>query len=67
MNLGLLVDTSMSQQKVLEREREAASRFFDDVLRMPEDQVFLMQFDMNIYLKQEFTSISANSRMPWCL
>jgi VWFA-related protein len=56
LNLGLLVDTSMSQQKVLGREREAASRFFDDVLRMPEDQVFLMQFDMNIYLKQEFTS-----------
>jgi len=56
LNLGLLVDTSMSQQKVLERERAAASRFFDDVLRMPEDQVFLMQFDMNIYLKQEFTS-----------
>ena len=56
LNLGLLVDTSMSQEKVLGREREAASRFFDDVLRMPEDQVFLMQFDMNIYLKQEFTS-----------
>jgi len=56
LKLGLLVDTSMSQQKVLNAERVAASQFFDDVLRLPEDQVFLMQFDMNIYLKQEFTS-----------
>lgn len=54
--LGLLVDTSASQEKVMEAERVAASEFFQDVLRLPDDRVFLMQFDMNISLKQEFTA-----------
>jgi VWFA-related protein len=56
LKLGLLVDTSASQEKVMPEERAAASRFFDEILRLPQDRVFLMQFDMNVYVKQEFTS-----------
>src|SRR5881394_306540 len=33
LTLGLLVDTSMSQRKVLEAERRASFRFLDQVLR----------------------------------
>jgi len=55
LKLGLLVDASATQQNVMNAEG-AASQFFDDVLRLPDDRVFLMQFDMNIYVKQEFTA-----------
>src|ERR1041384_1554438 len=41
LTLGLMVDTSMSQQKVLVEERSASFRFLDQVLR-PQDQVFIM-------------------------
>jgi VWFA-related protein len=56
LKLGLLIDTSMSQQKVLNAERGAASRFLDQVLRQAQDQVFLVQFDMAVDVKQGFTS-----------
>ena len=46
----------MSQQKVLNAERGAAARFLDKVLRLPQDQVFLMQFDMAVQVKQAFTA-----------
>ncbi len=56
LTLGLLIDTSMSQQKVLGDERGASFRFIDQVLREATDQVFLMQFDMVAQVKQELTS-----------
>ncbi len=56
LTLGLLVDTSMSQQKVLESERTACFHFLDQVLRENKDQVFIMQFDMAVMLRQEPTS-----------
>lgn len=56
LKLGLLVDTSVSQDKVITAERVAASHFFDDILRLPEDRVFLAQFDNKIVLKQDFTA-----------
>jgi len=55
LTLGLMVDTSMSQQKVLVEERSASFRFLDQVLR-PQDQVFIMQFDMGVQLRQPLTS-----------
>ena len=56
LTIGLMVDTSMSQQKVLDAERGASFRFLDQVLRENEDQVFIMQFDMAIRLRQDLTS-----------
>ena len=55
LTLGLMVDTSMSQQKVLVEERSASFRFLDQVLRA-QDQVFIMQFDMGVQLRQPLTS-----------
>ena len=51
-----MVDTSMSQRKVMDAERAACYRFLDQVLRPNKDQVFIMQFDMSVQLKQELTS-----------
>jgi len=56
LTIGLMVDTSMSQEKVLDAERGASFRFLDQVLRENKDQVFIMQFDMAIRLRQDLTS-----------
>lgn len=56
LTLGLMVDTSMSQKRVLEAERGASFRFLDEVLREKKDQVFIMQFDMGVQLRQPLTS-----------
>lgn len=54
--LGLLIDTSMSQERVLDAERGACFRFLDRVLRERQDQVFVMQFDMGVFLMQGLTN-----------
>ena len=56
LTLGLMVDTSMSQQRVIEAERAASFRFLDRVLRENKDQVFIMQFDASVQMRQELTS-----------
>jgi len=56
LTLGLMVDTSMSQRRVLESERTASFRFLDQVLRQAKDQVFIMQFDTSVILRQGLTS-----------
>jgi VWFA-related protein len=56
LTLGLMVDTSMSQRRVLDSERTASFRFLDQVLRESKDQVFIMQFDMAMILRQALTS-----------
>src|SRR5271154_3715208 len=38
LTLGLMVDTSMSQRRVLESERTASFTFLDQVLRQAKDQ-----------------------------
>ena len=55
LTLGLMVDTSMSQRKVMAAERGASSRFLEAILR-PKDRIFIMQFDMAVQLKLEPTS-----------
>ena len=60
LTLGLMVDTSMSQQRVLDAERGASFRFFDQVLRETKDQVFIMQFDLAVQLAQPLTSSRRN-------
>lgn len=56
LTLGLMVDTSVSQQRVIDAERGASMRFVDQVLRENKDHVFLIQFDMTVRMRQELTS-----------
>jgi VWFA-related protein len=56
LTLGLMVDTSMSQRRVLDAERQASFRFLEQVLRDGRDQVFIMQFDISIQVRQQLTS-----------
>jgi len=54
--LGLMVDTSGSQIRVLDQERGASLRFLDQVVRETKDRVFLMQFDSAVQIRQPLTS-----------
>ena len=56
LTLGLLVDTSLSQRRVLEQEREASYRFLDHVLREDKDHAFVIHFDREVELLQDLTS-----------
>ena len=56
LTLGLLVDTSMSQRRVLGEERSASYRFLDQVLREDKDLAFLIHFDRDVELLQDLTS-----------
>jgi VWFA-related protein len=56
LTLGLMVDTSGSQGRVLNAERGASLRFLDQVVRDKTDQVFIMQFDSAVTLRQPLTS-----------
>jgi VWFA-related protein len=56
LTLGLMVDTSGSQRKVLDAERGASLHFLDQVVREQKDRVFIMQFDTNVLLRQSLTS-----------
>jgi VWFA-related protein len=54
--VGLMVDTSMSQERVIEPERTACFHFLDQVLRENKDKIFIVQFDMNVDVRQDMTS-----------
>src|SRR4029077_13104462 len=54
--LGLLVDTSMSQRRVLPEERGASQSFLDNMLRGGQDQAFVIHFDREVELLQGLTS-----------
>lgn len=56
LTIGLLVDTSMSQRRVLDAERGASFRFIDQVLRENKDHFFIIQFDMNVQFRQTLTT-----------
>lgn len=55
LTLGLMVDTSGSQRKVMDAERGASLRFLDQVVREKKDQVFIMQFDSVVQMRQDLT------------
>jgi VWFA-related protein len=55
LTLGMLIDTSGSQQRVLEMEKEVGSAFLKDILR-PKDLAFVISFDVNVDLLQDFTN-----------
>jgi VWFA-related protein len=55
LTLGLLVDTSMSQRRVLGEEKSASYKFLDRVLRQ-QDQAFVIHFDHDTELLQDLTN-----------
>src|SRR5450432_557372 len=59
LTLGLLVDTSGSQRRVLNDERSASFRFLEQVLREDKDLAFIIHFDFEIELLQDLTSSRA--------
>jgi VWFA-related protein len=59
LTLGLLVDTSASQRRVLGQEKTASFRFLDKVLRVEKDRTFIIHFDHESELLQDLTSSRA--------
>ncbi len=58
LTLGLLVDTSWSQRRVLDEERAASKNFLLQVVRENKDKAFLIHFDQEVELLQDLTSSS---------
>jgi VWFA-related protein len=56
MTIGLMVDTSGSQRRVLGKEKTATSDFISQVLREDKDKAFLIKFDAEAEEMQELTS-----------
>jgi Ca-activated chloride channel family protein len=54
LSLGLAIDTSVSQGRLLGAEQEAAKKFVSEVLRSG-DQAFVMNFDADVNLLKDFT------------
>jgi VWFA-related protein len=54
ITLGLLIDTSGSEQNRLGAEQEAASRFLERVMRKG-DEAMVMSFDLDVDLLADFT------------
>ncbi len=55
LTVGLLIDTSMSQRKVLDDERTASSAFLDKMLAPNRDKAFIIQFAHQVELLQDVT------------
>jgi VWFA-related protein len=56
LTLGLLVDTSLSQRRVLDQERSASHSFLDQMVREDRDKAFIIHFDREVELLQDLTS-----------
>ena len=59
LTVGLLVDTSLSQRRILEQERSAGSEFFSRVVDETKDQAFVLSFDFEVKLLQDLTNSKA--------
>jgi len=55
LTLGILIDTSPSQTRVLDMEKQVGGEFLDQILR-EKDLAFVIGFDVDIDLLQDFTS-----------
>jgi VWFA-related protein len=55
LTMGILVDTSPSQERVLPLEQQEAKAFVRQVVR-PKDMAFVLHFDSEVELLQDFTS-----------
>ena len=55
LTLGLLVDVSGSQRRVLGEERRASYAFLEQVVREDKDQAFVIQFERDVELVKDLT------------
>ena len=55
LTLGMLIDSSGSQQRVLDMEKEVGASFLESTLRK-NDEAFVISFDVDITLLQDFTN-----------
>jgi VWFA-related protein len=55
LTLGILLDTSASQTRVLPLEQQSGAEFLKDVLKA-KDQAFLVSFDVDVDLLQDYTN-----------
>ncbi len=55
LTLGLLIDISASQERLIDIERQAAAAFFSSVIR-PKDEAFLISFGKSTDLLQDYTN-----------
>ncbi|MGA7459581.1 MAG: VWA domain-containing protein, partial [Candidatus Korobacteraceae bacterium] len=55
LTLGIMIDTSASQTRVLDIEQEACTQFLKAVLR-DKDLAFVINFDVDVDLDQDFTN-----------
>ena len=55
LTIGILLDTSGSQQNVLPLEQISGAEFLKDVLS-PKDEAFLISFDINVNLLTDYTN-----------
>ncbi len=56
LTLGLLVDTSRSEWRMIPAEKSASYKFFEQVLRPDRDKAFLLHFDHEVELLQDLTA-----------
>src|SRR5205823_3630864 len=61
LTLGILVDTSGSQERVLPMEQDVGARFLKQILR-DKDLAFLINFDIDVELDQDFTNSTRELR-----
>lgn len=57
LTLGILIDSSVSQEHVLELEKEVGSDFLRQIIQ-PKDEAFVISFDVTVDLLQDFTNSS---------
>ncbi len=55
LTLGILIDSSVSQERVLPMEKDVGGSFLQEVLR-PKDLAFVISFDVTVDLLQDFTN-----------
>jgi VWFA-related protein len=56
LTLGLLVDTSGSERRMIPDERRASLRFIEQVLRPDKDMAFVIHFDFEVELLEDLTN-----------
>ena len=56
LTIGLLVDTSLSQRRIIDEEKSASRLFFNQVIDESKDQAFVIRFDTEVELLQDLTS-----------
>jgi VWFA-related protein len=55
LTLGILIDSSASQERVLQMEQEVGGAFLSEIIR-PKDMAFVIDFNIGVSLVQDFTS-----------